>query len=95
MLARVQGIERRWLGVAIAVGGAIVVAALSERIALNAWIAMIGPAVLGFLTAVAIIGAVSYLDQRDPALLLLTAGSAAVASMARSTKRRALSSAKR
>ncbi len=79
MLARVQGIGRRWLGVAIAVGGVIAVAALSERIVVNAWIATIEPAVLGFLTAVAMIGAVSYLDRRDPALLLLAAGSAAVA----------------
>ena len=79
MLARVQGIERRWPGVGIAVGCGIAVAALSERIAVNAWITMIEPAVLGFLTAVAMIGAVSYLDRRDPALLLLTAGSAAVA----------------
>jgi signal transduction histidine kinase len=79
MLARVRGVERRWLGVAIAVGSAIVVAALAERIAANAWISTIEPAVLGFLGAVAIIGAVSYLDRRDPALLLLAAGSAAVA----------------
>jgi signal transduction histidine kinase len=79
MLARVIAVQRRWLGLVIAGGTAIVTALLARRVVAFDALSNLEPAALGFIAAVGAVAATSYRGRRDPGLLLLAAGSAAAA----------------